>query len=48
VKRHWHIYDCEDCIVSFAVEAAFEDQDAVNCPVCGKDESLIEVGYGEM
>jgi predicted nucleic acid-binding Zn ribbon protein len=44
----YHIYECEDCIVSFAVEMAFEEQSAVKCPVCQQDEGILDVGSGEM
>jgi predicted nucleic acid-binding Zn ribbon protein len=44
----YHIYECEDCIVSFAVEQAFEDQSAVNCPICLTDEHIRDVTSGQM
>lgn len=44
----FHIYECEDCILMFAVEQAWEDHSSVNCPVCGLDESIRDVTSGEM
>jgi Zn finger protein HypA/HybF involved in hydrogenase expression len=45
----FHIYECEDCIINFAVEqAAFEDQlFSICCPVC-QDENIHDVASGEM
>ncbi|MFC4768721.1 hypothetical protein [Effusibacillus consociatus] len=48
MKRSYHIYECEDCCVTFAVEQAYEDQSAVCCPVCLDDDYLATVGHGEM
>jgi DNA-directed RNA polymerase subunit RPC12/RpoP len=46
--RHYHIYDCSSCILTFAVEQAFEEQDAIVCPVCTSGEHIDDVGSGEM
>jgi putative FmdB family regulatory protein len=48
LKQLFHVYECNDCVVSFAVEQAFEEQDLVKCPICGEDESLRDVAAGEM
>ena len=45
---HYHIYECEDCIVNFAVEQTYEDQSDIKCPVCASDEYLSDVGAGSM
>ncbi|WP_209121555.1 helix-turn-helix domain-containing protein [Alkalihalobacillus sp. BA299] len=47
-KRPFHIYECEDCVLVFAVEQAFETQEDVCCPVCWSDEQLKDVGSGVM
>jgi rubrerythrin len=44
----YHIYECEECIVSFAVEQAFEDQSEVKCPICSTDDFLRDVCAGQM
>lgn len=41
-----HVYECEKCILTFAVEQEFEDQTAVTCPVCHSEESIRDVGGG--
>lgn len=43
-----HVYECEECVVTFAVEQAFEDQSAVNCPVCCNDDAIRDVAAGEI
>jgi hypothetical protein len=48
IIQAFHIYECEDCIVSFAVEQAYEDQSAVKCPICCSDEAIRDVASGEM
>lgn len=48
MKRAYHIYNCEFCCLTFAVEQAFENQDEVMCPVCFTDDDLQTVGHGEM
>jgi predicted nucleic acid-binding Zn ribbon protein len=47
VDQLYHIYECEDCIVAFAVELAFEEQDLVKCPICS-EENLRDVATGKM
>jgi predicted nucleic acid-binding Zn ribbon protein len=42
-----HIYECDDCILVFAVEMAFEDQSEIKCPNCGNEE-INDVAAGEM
>jgi hypothetical protein len=44
----FHIYECEDCILTFAVEqAALEGQlFSICCPVC-QDENIRDVSSGE-
>jgi Zn finger protein HypA/HybF involved in hydrogenase expression len=45
----FHIYECEDCMVTFAVEqAAFEGElFSINCPVC-QEENIRDVASGEL
>ena len=43
----YHIYECRDCVVNFAVEQTFEEQDVVKCPVCS-EQNIEVVGYGSM
>ena len=42
-----HVYECEDCILVFAVEMAFEDQSVICCPSCGKEE-INDIASGEL
>jgi predicted nucleic acid-binding Zn ribbon protein len=42
-----HVYECEDCILVFAVEMAFEDQSVICCPSCGTEE-INDVADGEL
>jgi hypothetical protein len=44
----FHIYECEDCVVTFAVEQDFEDQSVVCCPICHVYENIRDVASGEM
>ncbi|MFC0271096.1 hypothetical protein ACFFIX_06480 [Metabacillus herbersteinensis] len=44
----FHVYECESCILTFAVEQAFEDHAEVVCPICKSDESLKDVASGAM
>lgn len=46
--RHYHVYECSGCIMTFAVEVSFEDQSVIVCPSCGKDEHVEDIGHGEM
>lgn len=48
LKRLFHVYECEDCAVVFAVEQAYEDQSEVCCPICWDDAALEDIGSGEM
>jgi predicted nucleic acid-binding Zn ribbon protein len=48
LNQLFHVYECEDCSVTFAVEQAFEDQSEVKCPICLDDEWIRDVGSGEM
>lgn len=43
----FHVYECDDCVVTFAVEQAYEDQSEVTCPICG-EENLKDLCSGEM
>lgn len=43
-----HVYECEDCIFTFAVEQAWEEQELVSCPVCHCEDTIRDVGPGEM
>lgn len=44
----FHVYECEDCIVTFAVEQDYEDQSDVCCPICWNGEKIRDVSSGEM
>lgn len=47
-KAHlFHVYECQDCVVTFAVEQDYEDQSSVCCPICQCDD-LRDVASGEM
>ncbi|WP_240420325.1 hypothetical protein [Paenibacillus periandrae] len=41
-----HFYQCSGCIVTFGVEAAFEDQTSVTCPICQEEDELVDAGFG--
>jgi hypothetical protein len=45
LERIVHIYECEDCVLTFAVEQAFEDQSIIKCPSCS-DENIRDVCSG--
>ena len=47
-NRLFHIYECEECALVFAVEQAFDEQELVKCPVCLDDKALKDIGAGEM
>lgn len=47
MEQLFHIYECEDCIVSFAVEIAFQEQDLIKCPICS-EENLRDVATGKL
>lgn len=44
----FHVYECEECVVTFAVEQALEDQSHINCPVCRQDDYIRDISSGEM
>jgi hypothetical protein len=44
----FHIYECEECVVTFAVEQDFEDQSVVCCPICHIDDFIQDVASGEI
>lgn len=46
--HYFHMYECGDCVLTFAVEMAFEDQSVVTCPVCKANEHLRDVSSGVM
>jgi predicted nucleic acid-binding Zn ribbon protein len=43
----FHLYECAECVLLFAVEQAFEDQSSICCPNCG-EEKINDVAAGEM
>lgn len=43
----FHIYECQECVTTFGVEQALEDQSNITCPECN-GEDLRDVGQGEM
>lgn len=47
-ERAYHIYECESCVLVFAVEQAFEDQSIITCPSCKDDNWIRDRGYGVM
>lgn len=47
-QHHFHVYECDSCIVTFAVEMAFEDQSVVVCPICKCDDHVNDVSSGVM
>lgn len=42
-----HVYECQDCVMTFTVEMAFEDQSGITCPSCW-EENLRDVGASEI
>ncbi|MFJ8268501.1 hypothetical protein [Peribacillus asahii] len=46
--HHFHVYECTRCIVTFAVEMAFEDQSVVSCPICQCNDQLDDISSGAM
>lgn len=48
MNRMVHVYECEECILTFAVEQEFEDQSGITCPNCQSEESVRDVGKGVM
>jgi hypothetical protein len=41
-----HFYQCCHCVITFAVEAALEDQSGIVCPLCKREDGLEGTGYG--
>lgn len=48
VKQLFHVYECEDCVLTFAVEQECDDQSDVCCPICWNGESISDISSGEM
>lgn len=49
MMHRFHVYQCADCIVVFAVEDHEDlDHSEVVCPLCQTDDGLVEAGSGEM
>ena len=48
MKHLFHVYDCQDCILTFAVEQTFEDLAEIGCPLCGNEDYLRDVASGDM
>lgn len=46
VERLFHVYECDDCTLTFAVEQAYEHQSEVCCPVCKDDKNMSDAGDG--
>jgi len=44
----FHVYECEHCVLTFAIEQAFENQSDICCPNCLEDEWIRDVGEGGM
>ena len=42
-----HIYECQDCVLTFAVEQALEDQSSIVCPLC-TGENIADIASGEL
>lgn len=47
IKQLFHVYECQDCVVTFAVEQVCDDQSDVCCPICSSD-NVRDVDSGEM
>lgn len=48
-RQHlFHVYECEECVLIFAVEQECEDQSDVCCPICWQDNHLKDVASGVM
>jgi hypothetical protein len=49
-KQLFHIFECEDCVLTFAVEqAALEGKlFSICCPICQSEEDIRDVTSGEM
>lgn len=43
-----HVYECEECIVTFSVDQECEEQSDVKCPLCLTDQHVKDVGGGMM
>lgn len=43
-QGEYHVYECQDCCLGFAVEAG-ADQSYIECPDC-RCENLRDVGIG--
>lgn len=42
-----HLYTCEHCIMTFAVESHDDiDQSDIVCPSCKNDSGIEDAGYG--
>lgn len=48
MKQLFHVYECSDCCVTFAVEQDYEDQTDVMCPICGDQGTIEDVASGLM
>lgn len=50
LSKPWlfHVYECENCILTFGIEQAFEEQSVIVCPCCRTDDYIRDVCSGEM
>lgn len=48
LKQLFHVYECQDCVVTFAVEQAYEDHSVICCPICKTDNAIEDVFSGEI
>lgn len=44
MEREMYLYECQDCVLTFGVETAYEDHSDVVCPVCQSDENVRDAG----
>lgn len=42
-----HVYECQDCVLTFSVEQALEDQSDISCPLC-HGANIEDVAAGEL
>lgn len=47
MERHFHVYECTECVLVFAVEQAYDNHSDVHCPLCF-NEDIDDVCSGSM
>jgi len=43
-NREMHLYQCDDCVLVFGVETAYEDHSQIVCPICLSDDFMRDAG----